>query len=139
AVGGAGNPATGRRVEAARARPPRKQESAPAKTVVVTGDSMADWLGFGLEDAFAETPEMGVSRKFRTYSGLIRAESRKEFDWPQGAKEMLATEKPDFVIMMIGMTDRQAIRERERPRAAPKPQPAPQTKLEGGQPTQIQP
>jgi hypothetical protein len=125
-----------RPVDASRAPPPRKQESAPAKTVVVTGDSMADWLGFGLEDAFAETPEMGVSRKFRTYSGLIRAESRKEFDWPQGAKEMLATEKPDFIIMMIGLSDRQAIRERERPRAAPKPQPAPQSKLE---PTQINP
>src|SRR5262249_60394414 len=69
---------------------------------------------------------------------LIRAESRKEFDWPQGGKEMLATEKPDFIIMMIGLSDRQAIRERP-PRAAPKPQPAPQSKLEGGQPTQINP
>jgi len=127
-----------RPVDASRAPPPRKQESAPAKTVVVMGDSMADWLGFGLEDAFAETPEMGVSRKFRTYSGLIRAESRKEFDWPQGGKEMLAAEKPDFIIMMIGINDRQAIRERP-PRAAPNPQPAPQSKLEGGQPTQINP
>jgi uncharacterized protein len=129
-----------RPVDASRAPPPRKQEGAPAKTVVVMGDSMADWLGFGLEDAFAETPEIGVSRKFRTYSSLIRGESRKEFDWPQGAKEMLATEKPDFIIMMIGMGDRQAIRERP-PRVAPKPQqpPPPQTKLEGGQPIQLNP
>jgi len=126
-------------VDASRAPPPRKQESAPAKTVVVMGDSMADWLGFGLEDALAETPEIGVSRKFRSYSGLIRGESRKEFDWPQGAKEMLGAEKPDFIVMMIGMSDRQAIRERP-PRATPKQPPAPQqSKLEGGQPTQIGP
>jgi uncharacterized protein len=125
-------------VDASKAPPPRKQESAPAKTVVVMGDSMADWLGFGLEDAFAETPEIGVTRKYRTYSGLIRGESRKEFDWPQSAKEILAAEKADFIVMMIGASDRQSIRERP-PRAAPKQQPAPQTKLEGGQPTQINP
>ena len=77
-------------VDASKAPPPRKPESAPAKTVAVLGDSMADWLGFGLEDAFAETPEIGVTRKNRTYSGLIRGESRKEFDWPQSAKEILA-------------------------------------------------
>ncbi len=125
-------------VDASKAPPPRKPESAPAKTVAVLGDSMADWLGFGLEDAFAETPEIGVTRKNRTYSGLIRGESRKEFDWPQSAKEILAAEKPDFIVMMLGANDRQSIRERP-PRATPKPQPAPQTKLEGGQPTQINP
>jgi len=125
-------------VDASKAPPPRKPESAPAKTVAVLGDSMADWLGFGLEDAFAETPEIGVTRKYRTYSGLIRGESRKEFDWPQSAKEILAAEKPDFIVMMLGANDRQSIRERP-PRATPKPQPAPQTKLEGGQPTQINP
>ena len=125
-------------VDASKAPPPRKQESAPAKTVVVMGDSMADWLGFGLEDTFAETPEIGVSRKYRASSGLIRGESRKDFDWPQSAKEILAGEKADFIVMMIGMSDRQAIRERP-PRANPKQQPAPQTKLEGGQPTQLSP
>jgi uncharacterized protein len=125
-------------VDASKAPPPRKPESAPAKSVVVLGDSMADWLGFGLEDAFAETPEIGVLRKYRSYSGLIRGESRKDVDWPPVAKEILAAEKPDFIVMMIGMNDRQAIRERP-PRATPKQQPAPQTKLEGGQPTQIGP
>jgi len=125
-------------VDASKAPPPRKQESAPAKAVVVMGDSMADWLGFGLEDAFAETPEMGVTRKNRANSGLIRGESRKEFDWPQSAKEILAAEKADFIVMMIGTNDRQMIRERP-PRATPKQQPAAQSKLEGGQPTQIGP
>ena len=46
-----------------RAPSPRKQDTAPAMSVVVMGDSMADWLAYGLEDAFAETPEIGVTRK----------------------------------------------------------------------------
>ena len=60
-------------VDASKAPPPRKQEGTPAKTVVVLGDSMADWLGFGLEETFAETPEMGVVRKNRGNSGLRNA------------------------------------------------------------------
>ena len=35
---------------------------------------MADWLAYGLEEAFADTPEIGVVRKNRPYSGLIRYE-----------------------------------------------------------------
>src|ERR1051326_8955989 len=125
-------------VDASKAPPPRRQEGAPTKTVLVLGDSMADWLGFGLEDAFAETPEIGVVRKYRTYSGLIRPESRKEFDWPVAAKEILAGEKADFIVMMIGPSDRQAIRERA-VRAPPKQPAAPLSKLEGAQPTPINP
>jgi hypothetical protein len=39
-------------------------------SVLVLGDSMADWLGFGLEEAFAESPEIGVTRKPRPKRGL---------------------------------------------------------------------
>ena len=35
--------------------------------VVVMGDAMADWLAYGLEDAFSEKPEFGIVRKHRTY------------------------------------------------------------------------
>src|SRR5262249_21005321 len=116
--------------DASKAPSPRKQEGAPTNTVLVLGDSMADWLGFGLADAFAETPEGGVVRKPRTYTGLIRPESRKEFDWPVGAKEILAAEKADFIVMMIGPNDRQSLRERPVKPAAKQPV-APATKLEG--------
>ena len=43
--------------------PPRKQDTPPTSTVVVIGDSMADWLGFGLDEALSDTPEIGVVRK----------------------------------------------------------------------------
>jgi uncharacterized protein len=101
-------------VDFTRAPPPKKQDAAPAMSVMVMGDSLADWLAYGLEDAFSETPEIGVVRKHRAYSGLIKGETKAEsYDWPQAAREILAAEKVDFVVMMIGLADRQPIRERQ--------------------------
>jgi uncharacterized protein len=100
-------------VDSSRAPPARKPETQPTETIVIAGDSMADWLAYGLEDMLAETAETGVIRKVRTHSGLIRYDQRNENqDWAQGLREMLAAEKPQAVIMMIGLNDRQAIRER---------------------------
>jgi hypothetical protein len=91
---------------------------------MVFGDSMADWLGYGLEQAYADAPEMVVLRRHRTDSGLIRTENRNDPrgeypDWPQAAREMIAAQKPKFVLMMIGINDRRSIRE-----TAPVPAPA---------------
>ena len=88
--------------------------------MLVLGDSMADWLAYGLEDALGETPEFGVTRKHRTYSGLLRYETRTETpDWAQAAREIIAAEKPNFIVMMVGLNDRQSIRERVTPPPAP--------------------
>jgi len=38
------------------------------RNVLVLGDGMADWLAYGLEDAYAEQPDMGVIRKHKTVS-----------------------------------------------------------------------
>ena len=106
------------------APPATPREDATVK-VVVMGDANADWLAFGLEDAFSEKPEIGVVRKHRTDSGLIRYDQRRDSEWPQVAREIIAAEKPKFVVMMIGNNDRQTIREK-----APPPTPA------NAQPTQ---
>jgi uncharacterized protein len=114
-----------------RAPPPpqRKVDAAAVTTnLVVVGDSMADWLAYGLEEAFAETPEMAIVRKHRTTAGLIRYDTRRDVEWPQVVKEMIAADKPKVLVMMIGAHDRQAIRERTptpapgRNAAAPKQQ-----------------
>ena len=76
------------------------------------GDANADWLAYGLEDAFSEKPEIGVVRKHRTNSGLIRYDARRDVEWPQVAREIIAAEKPKFIVMMIGNNDRQTIREK---------------------------
>ena len=63
--------------------------SKPTTSVVVLGDAMADWLGHGLDEAFADSPEFGVVRKIRPNSGLIRGESRTDHDWVQSARDLL--------------------------------------------------
>jgi hypothetical protein len=91
----------------------RKVDAAAVTTnVVVVGDSMADWLAYGLEEAFAETPEMAVVRRHRTISGLVRYDTRRDVEWPQVVKEVIAADKPKLLVMMIGTHDRQSIRER---------------------------
>ena len=102
-----------------KAPPPKKPDAPPTTTIVVLGDAMADWIGHGLEEAYADNPEFGVVRKIRPNSGLIRNESRSDsYDWVQSARELLAAERPDFIVMMIGLSDRQTIRERPAARPA---------------------
>ncbi len=122
--------------DSSRAPPPRRAEGTPTTKVMVFGDSMADWLAFGLEEAFSDTPEIGVLRKHRTTSGLIRVEVRGEsYDWPSAARDLLNAEKPDYVVMMIGVADRRGIREAirqqpARPPAGQKQQPQPSTQAQ---------
>jgi hypothetical protein len=73
---------------------------------------MADWLAYGLEDAYSERPDMGVIRKHKTASGLIKYQPKGDpADWATAAKGILATEKPDAIVVMLGLNDRVAMRE----------------------------
>jgi uncharacterized protein len=99
-----------------KAPAPKKTDAVPQTQIMVFGDSMADWLAYGLEQAYTDTPEIGILRRHRTLSGLIRIEARNDPrgeypDWPLAAKEMIAAQKPKFVVMMIGMNDRRQIKE----------------------------
>ena len=80
--------------------------------MLVLGDAMADWLAYGLEDAYSEQPDMGVIRKHKTVSGLIKYQPKGDpADWAAAAKGILATEKPDAIVVMLGFNDRMAMRE----------------------------
>jgi uncharacterized protein len=119
-------------VDYSKAPPPKTPEttSQPLTSVVVMGDSMADWLAYGLETAYTDSPDIGVVRKHRTQSGLVHNEVRADPrglypDWPTLAREILNTEKANFVVMMIGLNDRQAIKDRQPPRPVTPPASAP--------------
>ncbi|HEY3892834.1 MAG TPA: DUF459 domain-containing protein, partial [Bradyrhizobium sp.] len=100
------------REDFSRAPPPEKRETVPERNVLVLGDAMADWLAYGLEDAYADQPEIGVLRKHKTYSGLIKYQPRGEpADWSAAAKAILATEKPEAIVVMLGLNDRIPIHE----------------------------
>ncbi|MGJ5080887.1 DUF459 domain-containing protein [Bradyrhizobium sp. HKCCYLS3013] len=95
-----------------KAPPPEKRDGAPDRYVLVLGDAMADWLAYGLEEAYAEQPDMGVTRRIRTTSGLIKYQPRGEpADWAAAAKGILATERADAIVIMLGLNDRISLRE----------------------------
>src|SRR6267143_4132149 len=124
------------REDFSKAPPPEKRETVPERHILVLGDAMADWLAYGLEEAYSEQPDMGVIRKHKTVSGLIRYQPKGEpADWAAAAKGILATEKPDAIVVMLGLNDRVAIREiiekksdkkdeKKDPRAKPDAKPA---------------
>jgi hypothetical protein len=112
-------------VDNSRAPPPKKAEAkpdaiAPTTSIVVMGDAMADWLAYGMEDAFADSPEIAVVRKNKLHSGLLRYEAKGDLDWWHVARDMLTQEKANFVVMMLGVSDRQNIRERDLAKEADK-------------------
>jgi hypothetical protein len=93
--------------ESSKAPPPRKLETPPASTIVVIGDSFADWLAYGLEEIYADQQQLGVERRIRPNSGLIHYEPRNDtLEWSQAIKDILATEKPAAIVVMLGLNDR---------------------------------
>jgi hypothetical protein len=112
--------------------PPRKVDTVPTTTIVVIGDSLADWLAYGLEDIYADQPQIGIERKIRPTSGLIHYDPRNDtLEWSQAVKDMLATEKPAAIVVMLGLNDRVPLK--LQPREV-KPEARPEAKPEGKQP-----
>ena len=98
-----------------KAPPPQKRDTVAERNVLVLGDAMADWLAYGLEDAYAEQPDMGVIRRHKTVSGLIRYQPKGDpADWAAAAKTILPVEKPDVIVVMLGLNDRISLREPEK-------------------------
>jgi len=85
----------------------------PTTRIVVMGDGMADWLAYGLEDAFSDTPEVAIVRKNKQRSGLLRYDTKGDLDWWHVARDILTQEKANYVVMMLGVSDRENIRERD--------------------------
>jgi len=108
-------------VDSAKAPPPRKLETPPSSTVMVIGDSLADWLAYGFDEIYTDQPETGFVRKIAATSGLIRYDAKNDqLDWPQIVKDTLAAEKPNAIIVMLGLNDRLPIRDKAPP--SPEPQ-----------------
>ena len=104
--------------ESLKAPSPRKYETPPTSTVAVIGDSMADWLAYGLEEAFSDTPDIGVSRYVKTASGLVRYDAKNDqLEWGATIKDVLAVDKPSAIVVMLGLNDRIPLRDK----APPKP------------------
>lgn len=77
--------------------------------VAVMGDSLGLLLANGLEEIFADKPEIGVLRKVKESSGLVRDDF---YDWPKAAKEIAnGPQRVDVAVIMLGSNDRQSLRQ----------------------------
>jgi len=110
------------RSDHARAPSPHKpsKDVIPTTSIVVIGDGMADWLAYGLEDAFADQPEVAVDRQNKYNSGLLRYDTKGDLDWWHVTRDILTKEKANYVVMMLGVSDRENIREKDLAKEAEK-------------------
>jgi hypothetical protein len=77
--------------------------------VAVMGDSFGVLLANGLEETFADKPEIGVEKKAKENSGLVREDY---YDWAKAARDIAnGAPKVDVAVIMIGSNDRQPLRD----------------------------
>lgn len=99
-----------------RPRPAPVKEAVKPKanvtaSIVVFGDSLAELVGQGLDDAFEEARQVNVIRRTRADSGLVQTES---YDWPKAIRDYLAgPQKTTIAVLMMGVNDHEPIREGE--------------------------
>lgn len=81
----------------------------PTNFVVIMGDTMAELLANGLDDAFGDRPDVAITRRTRADSGLVRNDFH---DWVKAAGDLLASDqKMTVAVMLLGVNDRQSIKE----------------------------
>jgi uncharacterized protein len=84
-------------------------KSDPSHFIVVMGDTLAELLANGLDDTFADRPDVALVRKARSDSGLVRSDF---YDWGRSARELLASDQKISVgVILLGANDRQSIKE----------------------------
>lgn len=75
-----------------------------AAKVLVVGDFMADALHAGLEQAYAENPNVVTVNEASGQTGLVRDDI---VNWPERTAELIETLRPVAVVVLVGMNDRQ--------------------------------
>lgn len=96
--------------QTSRLRVPKEKPQA-TKFVAVIGDSLGQMLADGLDENFADKPDIAILHKARENSGLVRADV---FDWRKGALDVTAGPgKLDMAVIMIGSNDRQPVVEQQ--------------------------
>lgn len=76
----------------------------PRKVVIaIIGDSMADGLWGGMFRALHTDPAYSLPRLGKNGAGLNHL---AKYDWVAGVQQVIDKEKPDIVVMSIGLNDR---------------------------------
>ncbi len=95
-----------RQASGAKRKPAILPKTADALVVGVYGDFLAASLERGLMDAFSTTPNVRTLARVKGSSGFVRED---HYNWIETIDGLIAQDKPDFVVIMLGTNDRQAI------------------------------
>ena len=80
-----------------------KAKTNPSTAILVIGDALADKLAGGIDQEFADNPDVQVVRKTKSVSSLTRVDV---YDWVEGARAALAAPQHyDVAVILIGMND----------------------------------
>ena len=88
----------------AAASPPPTAPVAPTTFVAVIGDSVADGLAAGLQEGFADAPELAVKRITKPNSGAVRDDY---FDFVKESEKALEAGPVTYAVFNLGVNDRQ--------------------------------
>lgn len=97
---------TGIAPDRALAAPTPPKSKPPAVRVLVLGDSLADGIWAGLYWESRRSGRFEALRFAKNGTGLSRADY---YNWEEKALELTDSKKPDAVVMMVGINDRQAL------------------------------
>lgn len=88
------------------AQPEILPKNANAKTVLVIGDFIASGVADGLNETFAQMPDLQIVNRTNGSSGFVRQDY---YSWSKELPAILAEQKPAVIVIMIGANDRQSL------------------------------
>ncbi|SDR46975.1 hypothetical protein SAMN05444161_4286 [Rhizobiales bacterium GAS191] len=89
--------------EAAPAEEQIKTKTTPSTAILVLGDALADKLAQGIDQEFADNPDIQLVRKTKSVSSLTRLDV---YDWVEGARAATAgPQRYDVAVILIGIND----------------------------------
>lgn len=77
-----------------------------ARKVLIVGDFIANGIGDGLTEAFAEMPGVTIDGRSNGSSGLVRQDY---YNWETQLPALIDEVKPAVVVLSLGANDRQAM------------------------------
>jgi uncharacterized protein len=77
-----------------------------ARKILVIGDFMATGLAKGLDETFAQSPNIVVIDAANGSSGLVRDDF---YNWPVEIATLVTTHQPSAIVVMLGSNDRQSM------------------------------
>jgi uncharacterized protein len=86
---------------------PVVEKAENAAKILIVGDFLANGMAWGLEQAYAENPNVVFIDKSSGLSGLVRDDV---VDWPGVIGPYIDETNPIAVIVLVGMNDRQQMR-----------------------------